>query len=1364
MADKIAILVQLNDTEARQKIKALKDDLKQLEKGVTIKITASTVEKAQRDTTALNRNLDEVQKSRSVNVSPGTLGSVGQAATQVAQVLHELERPHQVNVTMGAIQGPVQQLGIAQQLGMPSAFEQSVRSWVQATYGINKQLPAEYYGNFYRGFTTNASGAGKDYADVTWYGKGGVQLPAVVGQFTDPFRAAYESMQGTMEQAEKEWGEWTEFMHDPAWNNIPQKYWEKHVEGAKEAKREAVSLSKVLTGIGSGFSTVGGALQGIGNLFSFDLLGTVERTLTAYGTILATQGFGKAVERYDIMSTYPKYMELMGVSAEVADASLAKINENIQGIPVGLDQAAQEIRMFTMYLEGTEDSMDAVAEKATDMAIGLEKALVAGGAAEYMQTTARYEINRLLATGSLSTSRQWQALINGLGVSSGYLRKAMGYGDLSNRDFISRLSLKDDDENKITTEEFLGGLAALADYEDLNDAIEVYKSTISAWIKNITFAMARGFENVFKAVNETLGNTLGEDEGIVGQMEHIRNAINTIFLDASDWIREHPELITGFFDRLNEVISRAKELNVGEVVLDIAEQMGKMFDVFLNVYDALPSDFWKNLFVFSTTWATPLGKVFSGIGSVFTTLGRLSGLLSKLPLIGRLFNIFSLFAPKGVTINGVGGFKALAGGIASIAAMGGIIYEYAKVFEYISNMELGPNLEKNMVLIGSTILGVSALTGGMSTVIGSLTDIQRLGLLQGEGLTLGFEGLVAVAGGIIYEFAKIGETIGSMDLGNYENNLDAIEPLIRKVVIALGLIVGGVGAGSYFTGGAVALFAAIGEAVAMGLLAEMDYASQIIVKFANVAQTISDMELVPDFDTKVTDLADGISAIYNAMPSLTDAEVTGSGNYYVFYKNMGDAFTSMGDAAVALKRAKPSFESLNRTLGEFDGIKKDVSEFAQGIGEIYAVLEANFHLGYEAKWGSNNYPTIIKNMGDAVDKMKEVADKIKSMELELKFLNLGLSGTVEETITSETNITGPTSGVKTTTYGANDRFQGLVNRLKELMTGVKDIMGVFGQDWIMSLFSEWRTSAQYKAITNIKDAIGSVSDIATNIQEAADKLEAINYRSGSAPSVLEYFKDNFAPLINGVREAIGAADTTTFESKIAEIGVMVSSVNSLLTTMGKVDISNLLTDMSSLVEVMNNDLNPAMDQLGQFTGTAKTNAMQLSHNIRGIGTDAENNAGKIGGLASQVDSLATQLGSAAINANSLRNALNNIPTNINVNTNFRQIRANPLSMWGSRFATGGPVGTDTIPAWLSEGEFVMRSKAVQTFGQQFMAQVNALNIPGALNALVRHYTLPQSAQISNISNRDNHAVVNQYISTNNPNYTYARASKYVRAL
>jgi hypothetical protein len=40
-------------------------------------------------------------------------------------------------------------------------------------------------------------------------------------------------------------------------------------------------------------------------------------------------------------------------------------------------------------------------------------------------------------------------------------------------------------------------------------------------------------------------------------------------------------------------------------------------------------------------------------------------------------------------------------------------------------------------------------------------------------------------------------------------------------------------------------------------------------------------------------------------------------------------------------------------------------------------------------------------------------------------------------------------------------------------------------------------------------------------------------------------------------------------------------------------------------------------------------------------------------------------------------------------------------------ATGGPAGTDTVPAWLSPGEFVMNKGAVDRYGPSFMDAVNA---------------------------------------------------------
>ncbi len=52
------------------------------------------------------------------------------------------------------------------------------------------------------------------------------------------------------------------------------------------------------------------------------------------------------------------------------------------------------------------------------------------------------------------------------------------------------------------------------------------------------------------------------------------------------------------------------------------------------------------------------------------------------------------------------------------------------------------------------------------------------------------------------------------------------------------------------------------------------------------------------------------------------------------------------------------------------------------------------------------------------------------------------------------------------------------------------------------------------------------------------------------------------------------------------------------------------------------------------------------------------------------------------------------------------------------FATGGPIGTDTVPAWLSPGEEVERTSAVRKYGQPFMDRLNA----GQVDPKVRYFS------------------------------------------
>lgn len=104
------------------------------------------------------------------------------------------------------------------------------------------------------------------------------------------------------------------------------------------------------------------------------------------------------------------------------------------------------------------------------------------------------------------------------------------------------------------------------------------------------------------------------------------------------------------------------------------------------------------------------------------------------------------------------------------------------------------------------------------------------------------------------------------------------------------------------------------------------------------------------------------------------------------------------------------------------------------------------------------------------------------------------------------------------------------------------------------------------------------------------------------------------------------------------------------------------------------------------------------------------------------------------------------------------------------YATGGfaPMGTDTIPAMLTPGEYVQRRAAVEHFGRKFMERINALDLRGALRSISMNYATPYATggfvRSDNRSYRDNHATVNQIFKSANASTGFRRASRFVRAL
>ena len=93
------------------------------------------------------------------------------------------------------------------------------------------------------------------------------------------------------------------------------------------------------------------------------------------------------------------------------------------------------------------------------------------------------------------------------------------------------------------------------------------------------------------------------------------------------------------------------------------------------------------------------------------------------------------------------------------------------------------------------------------------------------------------------------------------------------------------------------------------------------------------------------------------------------------------------------------------------------------------------------------------------------------------------------------------------------------------------------------------------------------------------------------------------------------------------------------------------------------------------------------------------------------------------------------------------------------------VGTDTVPAMLTPGEYVHNKRAVSTFGIDFMRKVNNLDMKGAMNELM--HRAGHMANINRGTNITNNNYNNQKVVINNSNagagYTFKTASRFVGA-
>lgn len=231
-------------------------------------------------------------------------------------------------------------------------------------------------------------------------------------------------------------------------------------------------FSKVASGASSAFSKIGGvassAMSSVGSAVGRGMSGVVNiaassasavgnaisggvsfgvhaatAALAGLGAVIS-KNMGGAIARADLINNFPKVMANIGYSADDARKQVDRISEALDGLPTSTDalvSTAKGLAPLTGDLS-----------KATDVALALNNALLAGGASSTLAENAMEQYRQMLSNGTvdmmgwrsmtMAMPGQMDALAKsllGATANTSDLYDAMKSGDVSFEDFNAKL-------------------------------------------------------------------------------------------------------------------------------------------------------------------------------------------------------------------------------------------------------------------------------------------------------------------------------------------------------------------------------------------------------------------------------------------------------------------------------------------------------------------------------------------------------------------------------------------------------------------------------------------------------------------------------------------------------------------------------------------------------------------------------------------------------------------------------------------------------------------------------------------------------------------------------------------------------------
>ncbi|WP_337247930.1 tape measure protein [Actinomyces sp. 432] len=633
---------------------------------------------------------------------------------------------------------------------------------------------------------------------------------------------------------------------------------------------------------------------------------------------------GGAIERADMLNNFPKVMANIGYSADEAREQIDRISSSLDGLPTSTQAVAQTVKGLAP-LTGSLES-------ATDVALALNDALLAGGASATLAENAMEQYRQMLAVGKVDMAA-WRSLQSAMPGQLDQIAKSLLGAAANSSELYDAMQ-----NGNVTFEQFNDALVKL-DGEGLDGLASFHDQAITA-----TAGIGTAFQNARNRI-----------------VKAIASVIEAIGVDEiSAKINAATSGIVGLGSKIADAITAAKKdggfEGIGATIGGLAPVIGGVAGALGPLLAQIPV----------------VGGLFSGLtGPVGVVIGLFGSMVASSQTLRDA--ITGAFSGLQKAISGSGtqtALKGLSDALGTVArtmgdSLGKAINQVAPLLSQMAAtvLPLLANVLRTVAVavtpIATTIIG--AISQALAAILPTITNIARTVLPALASIVrtvaAALVPVIDVIAGIFVDaikiIAPIFEQLVKGLMPPLQSAIQAIAPVLAKMLVTIGNMARQVlPALGKILGAVVSVVVKVSQAVLPTLVKVINGVIKVVTSVINVVSAA----LVPAINVASKLISAAVRVIGNIFTWLWDKAVrpvadwiTGKMNTLAnFFDNtvkpkianvankIGDAFQKMKDTVgdafnkIKAKAARP----INFVIGTVytDGIKKLVDNIMSKLG------------------------------------------------------------------------------------------------------------------------------------------------------------------------------------------------------------------------------------------------------------------------------------------------------------------------------------------------------------------------------------------------------------------------------------------------